>query len=165
MPPDGGQLSEEKQIDENNYILPADIAGKIEVHEYGNVSDEGDENEFDNDELRPSKKKSKSKSVRDKPRWKKSEDTLLCYNQGEEPVRLVEVFPHLPDLKPFDFLSLYFTPNMVSKITTVTMRYAPLKNNHSYHVSDNDAYRFLSLILISSYHTLPGEKDYWSAKP
>ena len=97
LPPDGGQLSEEEQIDENNDILPADVAGQIEVHEYENVSDEDDENEFDNDELQPSKKKSKSKSVRDKPRWKKSEDTLLCYNQGEEPVRLVENFPHLPD--------------------------------------------------------------------
>ena len=77
LPPDGGQLSEEKQIDENNDILPADVAGQIEVHEYENVSEEDDETEFDNDELQPSKKKSKSESVRDKPRWKKSEDTLL----------------------------------------------------------------------------------------
>ena len=119
LPPDGGQ-SEEEQIDENNDILPADVAGQIEGHEYGNVSDEDDENEVDNDELQPSKKKSKSKSVRDKPRWKKSEDTLLCYNQGEEPVRLVEDFSHLPDLKSLDFFSLYFTHDMVSKITTQT---------------------------------------------
>ena len=100
--------------------MSADVAGQIEVHEHGNVSDEDDENEFDNDELQPSKKKSKSKSVRDKPRWKKSEDTLLCYNQGEEPVRLVEDFSHLPDLKSLDFFSLYFTHDMVSKITTQT---------------------------------------------
>ena len=114
LPPDGGQLSEEEQIDENNDILPADEAGQIEVHEYENVSDEDDENEFDDDELQPSKNKSKSKSVRDKTRWKKLEDMFLCYNQGEEPVRLVEDFPHLPVLKPFDFFSLYFTPDMVS---------------------------------------------------
>ena len=107
----------------------------------------------------------KSKSVRDKPRWKKSEDTLLCSNQGEEPVRLVEDFPHLTDLKPFDFFSFYFTPDMVSKNTTETLRDARLKNNHSFHVSDNDVYQFLGLILISGYHILPGEKDYWSTKP
>ena len=94
-----------------------------------------------------------------------SEDTLLCYNQGEEPLRLVEDFSHLPDLKPFDFFSFYFTPDMVSKITTETMRYARLINNHSFHVSDNDVYQFLGLILISDYHTLSGEKDYWSTKP
>ena len=58
LPPDGGQLSEEEQIDENNDILPADVAGQIEVHEYENVLDKDDENEFDNDELQPSKKKS-----------------------------------------------------------------------------------------------------------
>ena len=123
LPPDDGQLSEEKQIDESNDILPADVAGHIEMHEYENVSDEDDENEFDNDELQPSKKKSKSKSVRDKPRLKKSEDKLLCYNHEAEPVRLVEDFPHLPALKPFDFFCLYFTPDMVSKITTEAMRY------------------------------------------
>ena len=55
LPPDGGQLSEEEQIDENNDILPADVAGQIEVHGYENISDEDDEN----DELQPSKKKSK----------------------------------------------------------------------------------------------------------
>ena len=40
LPPDDGQLSEEKQIDQNNDILPADVAGQIEVHEYNNISDE-----------------------------------------------------------------------------------------------------------------------------
>ena len=34
LPPDDGQLSEEEQIDENNDVLPADVAGQIEVHEY-----------------------------------------------------------------------------------------------------------------------------------
>ena len=152
LPPDGGQLSEEEQINENNDILPADVAGQIIVHEYQNVSDEDDENEFDNDELQPSKKKSKSKSVRGKPRWKKSEDKFLCYNQGQERLRIVEDFPHLLD---FDFFSLYFTTDMVSKIATETMRYAQLKNNHSFQVSDNDVYQFLGLILINGY-TLPG---------
>ena len=165
LPPDDGQLSEEEQIDENNDILPADVAGQIEVHEYNNVSDEDEQDAFDNDELQPPKRKSESKSLRDKPRWKKSEDTLLCSKQGEEPVRLVEDFPHLPDLKPLDAFGLYFTPDMVSKITTETMRYARLKINHSFHVSGNDVYQFLGLILISGYHTLPGEKDYWSTKP
>ena len=55
LPPNGGQLSEEEQIDENNDILTADVAAEIEVHEYENVSDEDDENEFDNNELQPSK--------------------------------------------------------------------------------------------------------------
>ena len=55
LPLDGKQLSEEELIDENNDILPADVAGQIEVHECENVSGEDDKNEFDNDELEPSK--------------------------------------------------------------------------------------------------------------
>ena len=45
------------------------------------------------------------------------------------------------------------------------MKYARLKNNHSFHVSDNDVYQFLGLILISGYYTLPGEKVNCSTKP
>ena len=56
--------------------MPADVAGQIEVHEHNNISDEDDKDVFDNDELQPLKKKSKSKSVRDKPKWKKLEDVL-----------------------------------------------------------------------------------------
>ena len=63
LPPDDGQLSEEEQIDQKNDILPADVAGQIEVHEYNNVSDEDDQDAFDNYELQQPKKKSKSKSV------------------------------------------------------------------------------------------------------
>ena len=62
--------------------------------------------------------------MRHKKKKKKTEDVLLSYNQEEEPVLLAEDFPHLPDLKLFDFFSLYFTPEMLSKITTETMRYA-----------------------------------------
>ena len=111
--------------------MPANVAGQIEVHEYNNISDEDDEDLFDNDELQPLKKKSKSKSVREKPKLK---NVLLSYNQEKEPVRLVEDFPHLPKWKPFGLFSLYFTPDMGSKITTETMRYARLKNNHNFHV-------------------------------
>ena len=59
LPPDDGQLSEEEQTDQNNDILPADVAGQIEVHQYNNISDEDDQDAFDNDELQPPKKKSK----------------------------------------------------------------------------------------------------------
>ena len=62
--------------------------------------------------------------MRHKSKWKKMEDVLLSYNQEEEPVLLAEDFPHLPDFKLFDFFSFYFTPDMASKITTETMRYA-----------------------------------------
>ena len=103
--------------------------------------------------------------MRDKPKWKKTEDLLLSYNREEEPVRHVEGFPHLPDLKPFDLFCLYFTPDMVSRITTEAMRYARLKNNHDFYVRENDIYQFLNLILINAYHRFPGEKDYWSTKP
>ena len=43
--------------------MPVDVAGQIEIYEFNNIRDE---DLFDNDELHPLKKKSKSKSVRGK---------------------------------------------------------------------------------------------------
>ena len=77
--------------------------GQIEAHECNNISDEDDEEVFDNGELQALLKESKSQSIRDKTKWKrKTEDVLLSYNQEEEPLQLVEDFPQLPYLKPFD---------------------------------------------------------------
>ena len=45
---------------------------------------------------------------------------LLSDNKEDEPVRLVENFTILPVLKKFYLFSLYFTPNMLSVITTET---------------------------------------------
>ena len=50
----------------------------------------------------------------------KKENMLLSDNKEDEPVRLVENFTILPVLKKFYLFSLYFTPNMLSVITTET---------------------------------------------
>ena len=63
--------------DDNNDILLADVASQIDVHEYNNINDEENEDVFDKDELKLLKKKSKSKSVSDKPK----KNLLLNYNQ------------------------------------------------------------------------------------
>ena len=85
---------------------------------------------------------------------------LLSYNQEEEPVQFVEDFLNLPQLKPFDLFSLYFIRDTVLRITTETLRYARLQDNHNFHVSDNDIYQSLGWILISGYDTFPREKGY-----
>ena len=62
---------------DNNDILLADVASQIDAHEYNNISDEENEDIFDNGQLKLLKKKSKSKSVSDKP----NKNLLLNYNQ------------------------------------------------------------------------------------
>ena len=79
------------------------------------------------------KKKSKSKSFKDKAKWKKKENMLLSDNKENESVRLVENFIILPVMKKFYLFSLYFTPDMLSVMTTETRRYARLKNSHNFH--------------------------------
>ena len=45
-----------------------------------------------------------------------------------------------------------------------TLRYARSKNNHSFH-STEKGINFFGILIISGYHTIPSEKQYWSTRP
>ena len=76
----------------------------------------------------------------------------------------MEDFPYGQNLKPFVLFDLHSTPDMILTINPETMMYVSSNSNHNFNLRGNDVYQFLGLILISGYHTLPGEKDCWSTK-
>ena len=100
-----------------------------------------------------------------KTQWRKNENVALDEPDETMITPLVERHPHLPDLEAFQLFSLFLTAEMISEITKETKKYARGKNNHNFTLTDNDTYHFLGLILISGYHSLPGERDYWSTVP
>lgn len=56
----------------------------------------------------------------------------------------------------------FFDSEVLDHIKSETNRYAKSKNNHTFHVSEEDLKIFLGFLIFSGYHTLPSEKDYWS---
>ena len=50
-------------------------------------------------------------------------------------------------------------------IREATLRYASSESNHSFDITEKDIMNFLGILIISSYHTIPSEKQYWSTRP
>ncbi|KAJ4437806.1 hypothetical protein ANN_13744 [Periplaneta americana] len=63
----------------------------------------------------------------------------------------------------FEIFCLFMMPGMIEEIVQQALVYARRdKNGHSFDVSTEEMCQFLGLLLVSGYHTLPGENDYWS---
>ncbi|XP_042228896.1 piggyBac transposable element-derived protein 3-like [Homarus americanus] len=64
----------------------------------------------------------------------------------------------------FEIFKLFFTDEIISHLTEQTNLYAHRdKNNKDFCVDENDMMKFLGLLLISGYHSVPSENDYWSS--
>lgn len=73
---------------------------------------------------------------------------------------------HLEGKTPFETWNLFFTEEMVNTITFQTMLYAGRdKGDHNFQVMSDEIYQILGVILLSGYHKIPKERDFWSTQP
>ena len=62
-----------------------------------------------------------------------------------------------------EIFSLFFSDDMLTLLVDQTNLYASRdKNALSFVIDKTEMRKFLGLLLISGYHHLPGEDDYWS---
>lgn len=155
IPPESGDRNvdsdvednNEEQLDQNN--LPSDVAGELEVHH------EDSDSEDEETEQVLSKKRQKV----DTPKWKKSDRVAL----PSSPSSLPKVGEEYITKDEFDIFRLFFTDDMIENLVRQTMLYGQRdKNNPSFTMTSDDMRQFLGLLLVSRYHSLPGENDYWS---
>ena len=60
----------------------------------------------------------------------------------------------------------YITNDLLEKIFENILIYAERdKNNSKFHIAIGELLRFLGIILLSGYHSLPSEQDFWSNQP
>ena len=125
----------------NEECLPDEIAGEVEVHG-GDFEDE---------------------EVDTNPRrilWCKSDDVTL--GNPEEVQKSNEVFIH-GGKSMYEIFLLFFSEAMITLLVDQTNLYATRdKNMANFGVDHAEMRKFLGLLLISGYHSLPSEKDYWS---
>ena len=155
IPPESGDRdvdsdvedSNDEQLDQTN--LPSDVAGQLEVHHEQSDSDE--------EETPPVLAKKRQKV--DPPKWKKIDRVAL----PSSPSPLGKVGEEHITKDEFDIFRLFFTDDMISNLVDQTILYAQRdKNNPSFTMTADDMRQFLGLLLVSGYHSLPGENDYWS---
>ena len=144
LPPAAGCRGIESDEEDDDDILdkdwiPNEVSGEVEVHEEEEEDDVAEEDvakESENEEYR---------------RWRKTERLPLqahCMPQkvGEDNF----------GKEPYEIFNLFFGPEIIQHITEQTNLYAVRdKNASNFHVTEEEIRKFLGLLLISGYHSLP----------
>ena len=92
-------------------------------------------------------------------RWRRSERLSLS---EVEPVVIPVELMQLAELSMFDIFSL-FSDDLLDLLVEQTNLYATRDKNVHYFKTDRiEMRKFLGLIVVSGYHHLPTENDYWS---
>ena len=186
MPPDTGDNGaipsdeeEDLQGKEVTLDVPLEVAGEVEViyEESNSLSNELSEGE--------GLVKPKGKKVPVKNASKKRKKTLSSTNNHEDievagnwsktslniKLSLQDFHPfekvsHLEGKSPSEVRNLIFSSGIILYITEQTQLYANRdKGDHSFYIHDDEICRFLGFILLTGYHSLPSEVDYWSTQP
>ncbi|XP_066946081.1 piggyBac transposable element-derived protein 2-like [Macrobrachium rosenbergii] len=140
-PPTGDQPADSDEENEDDALdregMPEKISGELEVH--GN-----EEEEVEN--------------FREKGRWRKREN--LSFDLHSVPAGDGEA--HLGK-GVFEIYKLLFPDEIINHMTAQTNLHAQRdKNDKDFCIDEEDMTKFLGLVLISGYHSVPSENDYWS---
>ncbi|KAF5281922.1 hypothetical protein FQR65_LT14448 [Abscondita terminalis] len=150
LPPDSGNQPIDSDEDEGDDInldkeFPNDVPGEVEIH----VETENDDDHVDEP----------TQSITPLYTWKKSEEVAINQCPTEPP----KIGADHVGKTEYEIFSLFWTPEIITYITQQTLLYARRdKNNHSFDATEEDIRQFLGLLLISGYHNVPSEDDYWS---
>ena len=150
----GDQDSDIEEIPENpEEEYSYEPAGELEVEQ--NI-----ENEFDN-EILPLQKKRKLENI---ITWKKSATFSKPMQVGNAVID--QKLEELEGKTPYEIWKSIFSTEMLKHIVLQTNLYANRdKNNEKFKVLECEMQKFLGIILLSGYHTVPEEQQYWSTQP
>ncbi|XP_036341688.1 piggyBac transposable element-derived protein 3-like [Rhagoletis pomonella] len=115
-------------------------------------------------------KKYKPLSAFSKPKWvqRKNRDGTFEYDISPTTEPLDDVKKNLAETfqskTPLELFSLFFDNEVLDMIIEETSRYAQQKNEH-FRIDQVALKRFLGILILSGYHTLPTTRDYWSTNP
>ena len=96
------------------------------------------------------------------PKWKKVEPAFTSSPVSEEKRKIEEIINEIGGKTPYEIFSLYFDSEVLSQIVAFSNKYAQDNNRHAFHLTDTDLKKFIGIMILSGYHTLPSMKLYWS---
>lgn len=164
IPPDPGVVTDEEEGEDDLQTsdLPRDVPGTLEVtHRRRHDSSEWE----DSDDEPLSSKRSRQDSRDLDPKWRKctpsySTSSQLCDNMCSS--RKTQVINQLKDLSPTEVFEKIFDEEVYNLIIYNSLLYAGQNNRHGFEMNKNDLRRFLGILILSGYHKLPRERQYWS---
>ncbi|XP_065193176.1 piggyBac transposable element-derived protein 3-like [Sycon ciliatum] len=170
LPPSTGDANVDSDVEDGRDDLLDDDhimepAGEMELDEYESEDEDYEVHGSDDSEDEGSGEPAAKRTPAGATRWMKRTafDTILP--EMELP-SFIDDHPELITASPMDLWRGIYTPALIEKIVDQSLLYAAReKNNDSFGLEAVDLERFLGILLLSGYHTLPTESDYWSTQP
>lgn len=108
----------------------------------------------------------KSPSSFGKPKWV-SHSSSNNIHPEPEPLKEVQqkLFDELKDMGPLELFYKFFDDEVIQHIVDQTLLYAAQHNVQSFEFDTILLKRFVGILILSGYHTLPAVSDYWSTNP
>ena len=158
LPPDSGNLDIDGDIDKYPEISNVEDAlleptGELEI-------EDSKSDDCSNDETVPPKISRNDNPRRRKPR-------TFCKDIPTTPTsNLSDTFPDLITKRPFDLWSSFITNELLEDVVAKSNLHAKQdKNDQAFELSKRELMRFLEIVLLSWYHSLPSEQHFWSNEP
>lgn len=113
------------------------------------------------------KKKTKKKKAQTQD---ETQNQSIEFNFDIEPIpsglheKQEQLKTKLSEYLPLQLFECFFDPEVYSLIITQTNLYAKQKNTN-FELDWLHLRRFIGILVLTSYHTLPGIRDYWSNQP
>ena len=158
LPPDSGDLDipSDEEVEPTGEDDIQEVAGEVEL-ELQSSDSSGDED--DDAESEPQQQHFQA------GRWRKSNSFVEPLPDAELP-KVVDKFPELDGMTPYEIWKEFFDKDMIDLLLEQTLLYAQRdKGALHFQATVDDMKVFLGIILLSGYHTLPSERNYWSNQP
>ena len=149
LPPSAGDQGIDSDEENDDGVLqkdhmPEEVSGEVELQ----LENENSDNEEEQCTDLP----------REDRKWRKKEEISLGAHSLPPPTGGEHSGKDI-----YDIFQLFFTDEMVEHITEQTNLYVVRdKNCTNFHVDVDEIRKFLGLLLVSGYHSVPSENDYWS---
>lgn len=183
-PTNDGDVTDEEEFNEDEIVFNdnvsayVELAGQFECETLGDIEGyaeilAGLKETTDNAEVTPFGKKTFKKlktavsCAPKSPNWINNGD--IKYDWSETTATLEGIENELVEktkfLSPVELFLTFFDTEVLEFIKDSTITYAKQKNCLNFSLEVPQLKRFLSILLISGYHTLPALTDYWSVDP
>ncbi|CAI6377591.1 unnamed protein product [Macrosiphum euphorbiae] len=156
IPPDVDSLTNEEHFDDNEVAIndvvdvPLDVCGTFEILKSSGVDNLSKPN--------PSKKRKETP-----PKWKsKMHPNYTDGPINEEQKCVAQLVENYGGTNVLQCFLLFFDDTVINLIIDNSNKYATYCNRHNFSLGKTDLLKFIGIMILTGYHSLPKIENYWS---
>lgn len=163
IPPDNqGDVTDEEDANENKKPddFPHDVAGEVEVdYDENTFQEETDGSGAPTTSSYPPIKKQKL----EKASWNENDDYFQPIDVEGLETSAHDFRDTYADFSPINIFKTFLNDEIMNLLVLETNRYASQHNRHDVIVTEDDIFKFIGILILSGYHSMPQQWMYWSS--